>query len=125
MCSTNGRTSGSLEPVRKALRHARFPKTGCFESSVIRSIRTHQAPPSAVMPALAAIRSLPGHSFWAEKISIADESCISASHLSSHARVTDIYLLALAKSYGGRLATMDHRIASDAIPGGQKVLELI
>ncbi len=82
-------------------------------------------PPSAVMPALAAIRSLPGHSFWAEKISIADESCISASHLSSHARVTDIYLLALAKSYGGRLATMDHRIASDAIPGGQKVLELI
>lgn len=82
-------------------------------------------PPSVVMPALTAIRALSGHRFWAEKISIADESCISASHLSSHARVTDIYLLALAKSYDGRLATMDHRIAADAISGDQKILELI
>jgi len=82
-------------------------------------------PPSEVMPALTAIRALPGHCFWAGKISIADESCISAACLSSHARVTDVYLLALAKSHGGRLATMDHRMATDAIPDGQKVLELI
>ena len=82
-------------------------------------------PPSEVMPALTAIRALAGHCLWAEKISIADESCISAARLSSHARVTDVYLLALAKSHGGRLATMDHRMATDAIPDGQKVLELI
>lgn len=82
-------------------------------------------PPSAVMPALTAIRALPGHNFWAEKLSIADESCISAPQLSSHARITDIYLLALAKLYGGRLATMDRRMTTDAIQGGERVLELI
>lgn len=82
-------------------------------------------PPSSVMPALTEIRALPGHKFWADKISIADESFVSSPHPSSHSRVTDIYLLALAHSYGGRLATMDHRISADAIRGGKKSLELI
>lgn len=77
------------------------------------------------MPALTQIRALPGHVFWADNLSMADASCVSASHLSSHAQVTDIYLLALAHSHGGRLATMDHRIAADAVPGGKKSLELI
>ena len=82
-------------------------------------------PPSTVIPALAAIRVLPGHVFWADEISIADESFISGPHLSSHARVTDSYLLGLANSHGGRLATMDHRLATEAVPGGRKLLELI
>ncbi len=82
-------------------------------------------PPSSVMPALAKIRSLPGHKFWTDKISMADQSFVSVPHLSSHSRVTDIYLLALARSHGGRLATMDHRISADAVPDGKKCLELI
>ena len=82
-------------------------------------------PPSSVLPALTAIRALPGHRFWADKISMADEALVSAAHLSSHARVTDVYLFALAHSYGGRLATMDHRISADAVTGGKKSLELI
>ena len=28
-------------------------------------------------------------------------------------------------AHGGRLASMDHRLAADAVPGGVKALELI
>lgn len=82
-------------------------------------------PPSSVIPALTKIRALPGHTFWADKISMADASFVAAQHLSSHAQVTDIYLLALAHSYGGRLATMDHRISADAVPSGKSSLVLV
>jgi hypothetical protein len=82
-------------------------------------------PPSAVAPLLAAIRALPGHRFWPDKISIADGSCIDAALLSNHSQVTDTYLLALAAAHGGRLASMDHRLAVDAIPNGARSLELI
>ena len=81
--------------------------------------------PSAVTKTLAALRSMPGHEFWADKISIADSSCIDAALLSSHAQVTDSYLLALAKAHGGRLASMDRRLVVDAVIGGRKSLEFI
>lgn len=45
--------------------------------------------------------------------------------LSSHSRVTDSYLLALAHANGGRLATMDMKLAAEVVPGGKKALELI
>lgn len=82
-------------------------------------------PPNTVVPALAAIRTLAGHKFWADKISIADESHFSNSLLLNHSSVTDVYLLALARAYGGKLATLDHRIVVDAVPDGAKSLELI
>jgi uncharacterized protein len=82
-------------------------------------------PPSAVLASLAAFRLLPGHAFWANDISLADAQRVDASRLSSHARVTDCYLLALAVAHRGRLATLDHRLAADAVPGGQDALVLI
>ena len=45
--------------------------------------------------------------------------------LSSHSRVTDSYLLALANSNGGRLATMDQKLATEVVPNGKASLELI
>ncbi len=82
-------------------------------------------PPSTVAPSLAAIRALAGHEFWPDKISIVDDSHIATALLSSHSRVTDSYLLALARAHGGRLASMDQRLAIDAVPGGAKSLEII
>ena len=81
--------------------------------------------PSAVMPALAAMRAMPGHEFWADTVSIADAAAIDAGLLSSHAQVTDSYLLALAKANGGRLASLDRRLVVAAVPLGRKSLELI
>ncbi len=82
-------------------------------------------PPSSVAPSLAAMRTLPGHHFWPDKVSIADGMHIDVSLLSNHSRVTDTYLLALAQAHGGRLATMDQRLAIDAVPGGNASLEII
>jgi toxin-antitoxin system PIN domain toxin len=82
-------------------------------------------PPSDVLQSLVAIRAMPGHEFWPDDISIADEAFFAPELLSSHSRVTDSYLLALAHANGGRLATMDQRLAADVLPGGKKSLELI
>ena len=82
-------------------------------------------PPSSVAKLLAAFRALPGHRFWPDHISIADNSHIDIALLSSHSRVTDSYLLAVARAHGGRLATMDHRLAPDAVSDGAASLELI
>lgn len=82
-------------------------------------------PPSLVAHSLAAMRALPGHQFWPDNISIVDDSHVGVALLSSHSRVTDTYLLALARAHGGRLASMDHRLAVDAVPNGAGSLQLI
>ncbi len=82
-------------------------------------------PPSRVMPALVAIRALPGHVFWPDKISMADEKYFTAKAHASHAQVTDSYLLALARAHGGKLATMDHKLTAEVVRDGLKSLLLI
>lgn len=81
--------------------------------------------PGVVAGALVAIRALRGHRFWADKISIADPQRVDASRLSSHAQVTDSYLLALAHAHDGRLATMDRKLVADAVMGGREALALV
>ena len=82
-------------------------------------------PPAVVAALLTALRALPGHVFWADRISIADDQHIDSSRLSGHAQITDSYLLALARAHGGRLATMDRRLVVDAVVGGADALALI
>ena len=82
-------------------------------------------PPSSVVSLLLAMRALPGHRFWPDTISIADDGQLDAALLSSHSRVTDSYLLALARAQGGRLASMDRKLAVEAVPGVDAALELI
>jgi len=82
-------------------------------------------PPGAVAHALLAIRALPGHNFWPDSISLADGTLITASLLTSPSRVTDSYLLALARANKGRLATLDHKLAPDAVAQGKVSLALI
>ncbi|MBU6257755.1 MAG: VapC toxin family PIN domain ribonuclease [Burkholderiales bacterium] len=82
-------------------------------------------PPSAVAGALLAIRALPGHEFWPDSISLVDSPCVDAALLSSHSRVTDGYLLGLARANKGRLATLDHKLAAEVVPKGQAALALI
>lgn len=82
-------------------------------------------PPSTVTNALLAIRALAGHAFWPDSISLADGALIDASLLSSHARVTDSYLLALASANKGQLATLDHKLATELVSNGKTSLALI
>ena len=81
--------------------------------------------PARVLPALRELRSLPGHSFWAEDASLTDQSLVDGEKLLSASRVTDTYLLALAAAKGGQLATFDRRLVPDAVRGGAAALCLI
>jgi hypothetical protein len=78
-----------------------------------------------VAGALAAIRALPGHAFWPDSISLMDGRFIDTRLLSHHARVTDSYLLALARANQGRLATLDRKLAAEAVVDGQAHLEVL
>ncbi len=82
-------------------------------------------PPSAVVDALRAIRGLPGHTFWADSISLLASGFVDASLLSSHSRVTDSYLLALAREHAGKLATLDQKLSIEAVAEGRTLLALI
>lgn len=82
-------------------------------------------PPGVVSLSLAAIRALPGHHFWPDAISLADTEQVDTARLASHAQVTDTYLLALAKAHGGRLASLDARLDTRAVAGGERVLALL
>ena len=54
------------------------------------------------------ISDLPTHEFWPDNfdcLSLPDRGILGAKHL------TDAYLVNLAKTNGGRIATLDHRMA--------------
>ena len=74
---------------------------------------------------IACARSLPGHAFWPDHISLLDAERIDASRLLSSGQVTDSYLLALACAHGGQLASFDRRLVTDAVRGGERGLHLI
>lgn len=82
-------------------------------------------PPSVVASALQAIRDLPGHAFWPDGVSLLDAEWVDAALLSSHGRVTDSYLLALARKNQGKLATLDHKLVTDAVVDGPTALALL
>ncbi len=118
--------------------HAWFGRTGkkafatcpLTENGLLRIVGHPKYPnspgsPGAVLESLAAMRALPGHHFWPDKISITDTQFVDGSRLTSHAQVTDTYLLALARAHGGRLASMDRKLVADAVVEGRRALESI
>jgi predicted nucleic acid-binding protein len=50
---------------------------------------------------------------------------IDPSRLLISSQITDTYLLALARSNEGKLATFDRRLVTDAVAGGKDNLHLI
>jgi uncharacterized protein len=82
-------------------------------------------PPSVVVDALSALRGQAGHMFWPDSISLCDGAFVDASLLTHHARVTDSYLLALARANKGQLATLDHKLAAEVVQEGKAFLALI
>jgi uncharacterized protein len=72
--------------------------------------------------ALANLRRHPGHEFWPDDLSFFDTAAVDTARIFSPRQVTDIYLLALAKTHGGRLATFDRRLPVGAVTDGQHAL---
>lgn len=81
--------------------------------------------PAAVAQLMTGLCALPGHVFWPDDISLLDTKKLDAMRILNSAQVTDSYLLALACTHGGKLATFDRRLVTDAVRGGAKGLHLI
>lgn len=57
------------------------------------------------------------HVFWFDEISLRDTDLIDARSVQGNRRTTDVYLLALAVSNGGRLITFDRSVPTAAVRG--------
>lgn len=60
------------------------------------------------------------HLFIADDISLLDDALVRYRELSSHRRITDVYLLALAVSHELRLVTLDTGIPLYAVQGANE-----
>lgn len=60
--------------------------------------------------------SSPVHEFWPADISLLDRTRLDPDRLHGPRQITDLYLLALAVSKGGFLATLDEGIPLSAVP---------
>lgn len=81
--------------------------------------------PAAATGILAALRAMPGDHFWPDDVSAMDARCIDTARLLSQGQVKDSYLLALAVAHGGKLATLDRRLATDAVVQGAGAAHVI
>lgn len=100
------------------------------ENGVIRIVGNARYPntpgsPAAVVEIVAALRALPGHSFWPDDFSLVDAPHVNPARILTSAQVTDTYLLALARAKGGSLASFDRRLSVTAVAGGKSALHLI
>ena len=77
-------------------------------------------PAAAVIERLADAGRHPKHEFWPDQVSLLDHRTADPSRIHGPKQVTDLYLLALAVSRGGRLATFDGNISISAIRGATK-----
>lgn len=57
------------------------------------------------------------HQFWADDISLREDERFDFARVQGHNQITDLYLLALAVSHGGRLVTFDQAIALPSVRG--------
>jgi len=118
--------------------HAWFAKSGkkawatcpLTENGVIRIVGHSRYPnspgtPAAVAELMSGFLGLPGHEFWPDDLTLFEVRRVRADRLLDSAQVTDTYLLALAAAHGGRLATFDRNLVTDAVVNGSQSLLLI
>ena len=77
-------------------------------------------PVGAVAERLRAAASHSQHEFWPDDVSALDEELIDFSRVHGPKQLTDVYLLALAISHGGRLVTFDRSLPISAALKAQK-----
>lgn len=87
---------------------------------------TLRATPEQIAEGLRALAEAMDHEFWADDISLLDETLVDFSRLHGHRQVTDAYLLALAVRRGGVIASFDTALPVTAVRGaGRKHLVAI
>ena len=100
------------------------------ENGVLRIVGHQRYPnspgtPAAVGELVALLRAVGGHQFWADDVTLFDTQRINPARLLDAGQVTDTYLLALAVTHGGQLATFDRHLVTDAVIDGARAIHLI
>jgi len=100
------------------------------ENGVVRIVGNARYPnfpgtSAAVLELLAELCALPGHDFWPDDITLRDAERVARGRLLDSSQVTDSYLLALAKAHGGKLATFDLHLITDAVVNGAQALHML
>ena len=100
------------------------------ENGVVRIVGHSRYPnspgtPAAVADLLAPFLRHPGHEFWPDDVTLFDISRVAVARLLDSGQVTDTYLLALAVAHGGKLATFDRHLVTDAVINGRQGLCVI
>ena len=57
------------------------------------------------------------HQFWADDVTLRDDSAVDFNRVHGHHQITDLYLLAVAVKHNGTLVTFDQNIPLDAVRG--------
>jgi hypothetical protein len=82
--------------------------------------------PAAALELLRRFCQRDGHSFWEDRVSLRDTSLFALDVAGGHRQLTDVYLLGLARTMDGTLATFDRTIPRAAVKGaGQAHLSII
>lgn len=108
----------------------RFLTCPLVQNGVIR-IASQRAYPNAlgttaeVHEVVAGFCADPRHEFCPDDISLLDPAHLGRPVLLTPSRVTDLYLLALARHHSASLATFDRRIPAEAVPDGPRHLTVI
>ena len=110
--------------------HAAWATCSVTENGVLRIVGNPKYPnspgsPAAVVPILARLRAMQGHEYWTEDLSLVADRSVDPSAIKTPGQVTDTFLLALAATRGGLLATFDRRLSVKAVRGGVRALYLI
>jgi toxin-antitoxin system PIN domain toxin len=107
----------------------RWLTTPMVQNGVIRVASQSKYPnclgTAAVRAVLWAFCADPRHEFCPDDISLLDDVHLVQPECLTPSRVTDLYLLALARHHRARLATFDRRIPAEAVPEGGRFLTLL
>ncbi len=100
-----------------AIRDEGWATCSMTETGFVRVSSNPKALPDAVRPVeaialLQRMRAVPGHQFWKDAVSIADDGTQLANRIVGHRQVADVHLVLLAQKHGGRLATFDRGIVA-------------
>ncbi|MFN0304330.1 MAG: TA system VapC family ribonuclease toxin [Burkholderiales bacterium] len=77
-------------------------------------------PVRSVIERLGAATRAPQHEFWADGVSLLDARIADPMRIHGPRQLTDVYLLALAVSRGGRFVTFDSAIPREAAKGAER-----
>jgi toxin-antitoxin system PIN domain toxin len=90
---------------------------GCIRVLSNPAYPTVTANPAEVAERLHAFTSASQHHFWPDSVLLTDSELFRWPMITSHQKITDVYLLGLAVNNHGRLATFDKSIPLNAVRG--------